>query len=205
VVSISACHAEDPGSIPGRGTLSLRTRPGGCDCFEGGADIQLPDCVVFLDKWGLAPQMRTALGLGQVAPGECRGSSATRRRLRHTRREREREREREKEKGKPEHKEKGVHNVQAVGWVRSAFAVPRWGFCTSWVHSSVVRAADCRSAGPWFKSGCALYRSHRLGGRRAKGEKAAWRRYRHTSLERLYLLGAEIADPLRDSSPQPSD
>ena len=25
------------------------------------------------------------------------------------------------------------------------------------VHSSVVRAADCRSAGPWFKSGCALY------------------------------------------------
>ena len=27
---------------------------------------------------------------------------------------------------------------------------------TKWVHSSVVRAADCRSAGPWFKSGCAL-------------------------------------------------
>ena len=25
-----------------------------------------------------------------------------------------------------------------------------------WVHSSVVRAADCRSAGPWFNSGCAL-------------------------------------------------
>ena len=25
-----------------------------------------------------------------------------------------------------------------------------------WVHSSVARAADCRSAGPWFKSGCAL-------------------------------------------------
>ena len=25
-----------------------------------------------------------------------------------------------------------------------------------WVHSSVVRAADCRSAGPWFKSGRAL-------------------------------------------------
>ena len=24
------------------------------------------------------------------------------------------------------------------------------------VHSSVVRVADCRSAGPWFKSGCAL-------------------------------------------------
>ena len=24
------------------------------------------------------------------------------------------------------------------------------------VHSSVVRAADCRSAGPWLKSGCAL-------------------------------------------------
>ena len=27
----------------------------------------------------------------------------------------------------------------------------------TWVHSSVVRAADCRSAGPWFKSGCALH------------------------------------------------
>ena len=25
-----------------------------------------------------------------------------------------------------------------------------------WVHSSVARAADCRSAGPWLKSGCAL-------------------------------------------------
>ena len=25
-----------------------------------------------------------------------------------------------------------------------------------WVHSSVARAADRRSAGPWFKSGCAL-------------------------------------------------
>ena len=27
-----------------------------------------------------------------------------------------------------------------------------------WVNSSVVRAADCRSAGPWLKSGLALYR-----------------------------------------------
>ena len=26
------------------------------------------------------------------------------------------------------------------------------------VHSPVVGAADCRSAGPWFKSGCALAR-----------------------------------------------
>ena len=26
----------------------------------------------------------------------------------------------------------------------------------NWVHSSVVGAADCRSAGPWFKSGCAF-------------------------------------------------
>ena len=35
-----------------------------------------------------------------------------------------------------------------------------WSSCSSyhatWVHSSVVRAADCRSAGPWLKSGCAL-------------------------------------------------
>jgi hypothetical protein len=29
-------------------------------------------------------------------------------------------------------------------------------YMAMWVHSSVVRAADCRSAGPWFKSGCAL-------------------------------------------------
>ena len=29
-------------------------------------------------------------------------------------------------------------------------------FLIVWVHSSVARAADRRSAGPWFKSGCAL-------------------------------------------------
>ena len=29
-----------------------------------------------------------------------------------------------------------------------------------WVHSSVVRAADCRSAGPWFESGGALVPQH---------------------------------------------
>ena len=40
------------------------------------------------------------------------------------------------------------------------------------VHSSVVRAADCRSAGPWFKSGCALLQLSRLwraGGARCSG------------------------------------
>ena len=38
----------------------------------------------------------------------------------------------------------------SVAWIRQ---VP----CrTNWVRSSVVRAADRRSAGPWFKSGCAL-------------------------------------------------
>ena len=31
-----------------------------------------------------------------------------------------------------------------------------------WVHSSVARAADRRSAGPWLKSGCALIRSDRI-------------------------------------------
>ena len=31
-----------------------------------------------------------------------------------------------------------------------------------WVHSSVVRAADRRSAGPWLKSGCALIRTDRI-------------------------------------------
>ena len=35
--------------------------------------------------------------------------------------------------------------------------------CGIRVHSSVVRAADCRSAGPWFKSGCALFRRAPLG------------------------------------------
>ena len=33
-----------------------------------------------------------------------------------------------------------------------------------WVHSSVVRAADCRSAGPWIKSGCALVNFYHLDG-----------------------------------------
>ncbi len=40
------------------------------------------------------------------------------------------------------------------------------------VHSSVVRAADCRSAGPWLKSGCALLQLSRLwraGGARCSG------------------------------------
>ena len=36
------------------------------------------------------------------------------------------------------------------------------------VHSSVVRAADCRSAGPWFKSGCALPVTRSLLGLRPK-------------------------------------
>merc|ERR1712242_341011 len=33
---------------------------------------------------------------------------------------------------------------------------PRCTHAITWVHSSVVRAADCRSAGPWFESGCAI-------------------------------------------------
>ena len=51
---------------------------------------------------------------------------------------------------------------------------------SAWVHSSVVRAADCRSAGPWFKSGCALsctLRSPRLlrqHFRRTRLAKQAW-------------------------------
>jgi hypothetical protein len=32
--------------------------------------------------------------------------------------------------------------------------------CDVWVQSSVARAADCRSAGPCFKSGCALLPAH---------------------------------------------
>ena len=34
--------------------------------------------------------------------------------------------------------------------------VARTQWMRRWVNSSVVRAADCRSAGPWLKSGCAL-------------------------------------------------
>ena len=53
-----------------------------------------------------------------------------------------------------------------VGWgVCSSPMRKLGGNSTSRVHSSVVRAADCRSAGPWFKSGCALLRA----------AKAQWR------------------------------
>ena len=44
--------------------------------------------------------------------------------------------------GEPDLKQRGKNKIS-------------W-FSIIWVHSSVVRAADCRSAGPWFKSGCAL-------------------------------------------------
>jgi hypothetical protein len=39
-------------------------------------------------------------------------------------------------------------------------SISRHVFLYAWVHSSVVRAADCRSAGPWFKSGCTLVPAH---------------------------------------------
>ena len=45
----------------------------------------------------------------------------------------------------------GRHCCLEFYWVLSHSVVRH-----QWVHSSVVRAADCRSAGPWFKSGCAL-------------------------------------------------
>ena len=50
--------------------------------------------------------------------------------------------------------------VQLRGWIgpraiHDYFYVHEQTINT-WVHSSVVRAADCRSAGPWLKSGCAL-------------------------------------------------
>ena len=41
----------------------------------------------------------------------------------------------------------------------------------TWVHSSVARAADCRSAGPWFKSGCALMRKHARNRRERERER----------------------------------
>ena len=46
--------------------------------------------------------------------------------------------------------------VGPVGGYRGVMSGQRLGGCCR-VHSSVVRAADCRSAGPWFKSGCALF------------------------------------------------
>ena len=50
--------------------------------------------------------------------------------------------------------------VQMRGWIgpraiHDYFYVHEQTINT-WVHSSVVRAADCSSAGPWLKSGCAL-------------------------------------------------
>ena len=40
MVSISACHAEDPGSIPGRGVLQTLI------CFDIGAHITVPDGII---------------------------------------------------------------------------------------------------------------------------------------------------------------
>ena len=78
--------------------------------------------------------------------------------------------------------------AQAQGYGRTCPIAARWGGsggggrvkvgpsarvwahfppCNVWVHSSVVRAADCRSAGPWFKSGCALLCGGKLGAGRA--------------------------------------
>ena len=45
-----------------------------------------------------------------------------------------------------------------VNW--HGFATRQCTEAGTWVHSSVVRAADCRSADPWFKSGCALMHAH---------------------------------------------
>ena len=40
--------------------------------------------------------------------------------------------------------------------ITTTFIITEMQSSFNWVHSSVVRAADCRSEGPWFKSGCAL-------------------------------------------------
>ena len=48
---------------------------------------------------------------------------------------------------------KHCHDGVCIGFTRIAMKSLR----ATWVHSSVVRAVDCRSAGPWFKSGCALF------------------------------------------------
>ena len=71
------------------------------------------------------------------------------------------------------------------------------------VHSSVVRAADCRSAGSWFKSGCALFvvvskrvgdaeETEREGEREGEGERGREReRERHRERWREREKGRE--------------
>ena len=50
----------------------------------------------------------------------------------------------------------GTHYVEHECADSAGMAPTSHDSIANWVHSSVVRAADCRSAGPWFKSGCAL-------------------------------------------------
>ena len=68
VASIPACHAGDPGSIPGRGVLFTGpateiSRSGSCRGYPLGAG-QLP---------GVSPQCRPAAGGTPLVPASCRG------------------------------------------------------------------------------------------------------------------------------------
>ena len=72
---------------------------------------------------------------------------------------------------------------------------------SAWVHSSVVRAADCRSAGPWFKSGCALFVESRCD-RRPQVQVTPPRTWRTSSpFIQWYLLQSPPSELGRPASP----
>ena len=51
---------------------------------------------------------------------------------------------------------RGPRNAAQIWRMAWLVLLKQYRLRAQWVHSSVVRAADCRSAGPWLKSGCAL-------------------------------------------------
>ena len=64
------------------------------------------------------------------------------------------------EHGELQHRSKQRGYPNFLGSLCPQISTFLWGTAavmTIWVHSSVVRAADCRSAGPWLESGCALH------------------------------------------------
>ena len=62
----------------------------------------------------------------------------------------------------------------------------------TWVHSSVARAADCRSAGPWLKSVCALQSKDSVC-------KVVWSRMSH--IVQIHCTSMRILDAVRIAMP----
>ena len=50
-----------------------------------------------------------------------------------------------------------IHSADATPAPRRQHVGSCWAHAITRAHSSVARAADCRSAGPWLNSGCALH------------------------------------------------